>query len=319
MEPRQTESRPEPPPEPTSLEKYRLQPGLSADERNGAASRAEFVARARRAAALAERADDPAESFLSGPSEALVGELYRQSIHWLSRAQGAGGEHLSGSLFRGEDAALLERVSHDLAPRSFVDFAEPSLAARRTRARELRQIVVQLLARAHATGSEDGRGIWSRARGRWLFAALVLVLGAGALVAAVNTGETDLAAGRPWRTSSTEEDVGCRSPEQSCAESPGFFFHSTDEDKPWIQIDLGLPQRIGEVQVDNRSDCCADRAVPLLIEVGTDPRRLRQVHRRDEPFVSWRAEFTPTIARYVRVRAARRTVLHLSRIRVFSR
>jgi hypothetical protein len=89
------------------------------------------------------------------------------------------------------------------------------------------------------------------------------------------------------------------------------MFHTETENDPWIEIDLGAPKKVIRVEVINRGDCCADRAVPLVAEVSTDRMKWAQVARREEPFGTWKASFPARVARYVRLRAARHTVLHL--------
>ncbi len=126
----------------------------------------------------------------------------------------------------------------------------------------------------------------------------------------------DVAEGKPWRASSTYGNGGCRSPAQVCTESPFFFFHTLDEENPWVEIDLGKPIEISALVVENRSDCCADRAVPLLVEVATKRSRWKTVARIETAFDQWRPSFEPVDARYVRLKATRKTLLHLKRVRV---
>ena len=126
----------------------------------------------------------------------------------------------------------------------------------------------------------------------------------------------DLAAGKPWRTSSSAPGLGCTSPLQRCGENNDFFFHTAEQLDPWLEIDLGKPTRFTAVRVDNRRDCCFDRAVPLIIEVSNEQQGFREIARRSSSFSSWLATFPPTRARYVRVRVPARTVMHLAQIRV---
>ena len=302
--------------------------------------------RAQIAAELAARALDPAETSIGGKADAIACELYRQSIYWSLRSleakrSGAAASPAEGSnatlVASGElerlwallgegrpslpldDPALLERARGDFAHKTFVEFAELSPEEQTRSARELGRVADALL-RVSATTRQEIDAVWFR-RSLGIGAALFLLVAA---VVALSFGKTwredaaDLAVGRAWRTSSTYGGVGCRSPLQSCSEGAGFFFHTLEEEKPWIELDLGSPELVSAVRLDNRSDCCSERAVPLAIEVSTDQKRFSEVSRRSENFDSWRAEFEPVPARYVRVRALRRTLLHLSRIRVFS-
>ncbi|HEY0469389.1 MAG TPA: discoidin domain-containing protein [Polyangiaceae bacterium] len=129
---------------------------------------------------------------------------------------------------------------------------------------------------------------------------------------------TDLAAGRPWRASSTSGDsVGCRSPAQQCGQLLGLFFHTNEEQNPWLEIDLGQLRTISQVELTNRTDCCGDRAQPITIEVSTDHQHFLPVAGRDAEFSTWRARFPAVSARWVRARVLKQTYLHLKRVRIF--
>lgn len=95
-----------------------------------------------------------------------------------------------------------------------------------------------------------------------------------------------------------------------------FFFQTQIEGEPWIEFDLGAGRTIEMVTVQNRLDCCQDWAVPLVIEVGDEARRWREVGRRVEPFYFYTALFPSTAARYVRLRVPRMTSLHLGGVQI---
>jgi hypothetical protein len=126
----------------------------------------------------------------------------------------------------------------------------------------------------------------------------------------------NVARGKPWVASSTYP-AGCRSPQQSCMESPNFFFHTNDEANPWLEIDLGAVYNIKSVKVRNREDCCTDRTIPLLIEVSADGKQWQQVARKNEVFGEWHPEFAPTKVRWVRLRVAKKSILHLASVDVY--
>jgi hypothetical protein len=200
---------------------------------------------------------------------------------------------------------------------SFVDFFELVPEQQLRVARELRQVADALLSASRTTRDEID-SVWRR---RALTIGLVLTVIAGVaggilLLGAWQEVKGDLAAGRPWRTSSVYGSIGCKSPAQVCTEGPDYFFHTAEEERPWVEIDLGSAKSIAAVRIENRKDCCAERAVPLSVEVSTDQKQYREVLHKQDTFRSWKAEFAPVKARYVRVRAARKTLLHLSRVRV---
>ncbi len=97
----------------------------------------------------------------------------------------------------------------------------------------------------------------------------------------------------------------------------GVFFHTAQEQSPWIEVDLGEPREVREVEIDNRFDCCRERAVPLVLELAGDDRVFSEASRVAEPFerVSLRPAGSPR-ARYVRLRAEAVTMLHLAAVRV---
>jgi len=143
---------------------------------------------------------------------------------------------------------------------------------------------------------------------RWLHGAAAVVALAFAVKAI--TFERDLAKGKPYQTSSSQSNCAA---DQECAK---LMFHTNNEAEPWVVIDLGAVQRFHRIEVENRKDCCQDRAVPLVAEVSTDRKSWRQVARRDSDFSTWNAKFPRTSARYVRLRAPRTTYLHLDSVAV---
>jgi hypothetical protein len=144
---------------------------------------------------------------------------------------------------------------------------------------------------------------------RWLRIGLVafvlLSIGYGARVVALGP---NLIADKPFRTSSAYS--GC-TPIANCA---GILFHTEQENNPWIEFDLGAPRAMKRVEVTNRTDCCADRAAPMIVEISTDRTTWTEVARRDLEFFVWTASFPPTIGRYLRLRVPRPTQFHLKEV-----
>lgn len=150
--------------------------------------------------------------------------------------------------------------------------------------------------------------------GRWWWLALPALV--WSLTGWFSWRPFDLARGRPFRASSTDAWHAIGGKVRIL--SPGHQLVSTaDEDSPWLEIDLGRVRDFGTVEVRNRSDCCGDRALPLAIELRSserDPWTL--VARRDRPFLAWTAELPDSRARYVRVRALRKTSLQLEGVSI---
>lgn len=94
------------------------------------------------------------------------------------------------------------------------------------------------------------------------------------------------------------------------------FFHTKEQESPWVEIDLGGDRSISEVRVLNRFDCCTDRAVPLVVEVRSEQGSFHEVARREADFDDWRATFTEEKARYVKLTVPRKTLLHLRSVEV---
>jgi hypothetical protein len=129
----------------------------------------------------------------------------------------------------------------------------------------------------------------------------------------------DLAAGKPWRASSSAFE--CKPAQRECGGAhTAIFFHTLQQDQPWVQIDLGSPKKFSRLDVVNRDDCCADRATPLVFEISNDGQQFKEVTRTTEPFDTWDVTFHPVTARYIRLRVDRsRTYMHLVRVSVHAK
>ena len=143
---------------------------------------------------------------------------------------------------------------------------------------------------------------WSRVV---MVGAVVLALGMGARTLAMGP---NLAEGKPVRTSSSWS--GCIG-DPMCS---GILFHTNDENNPWAEIDLGAPKTIHRIEVTNRDDCCAERAIPLIAETSLDGRTWSEVGRRDKDFTTWTIKLPSKTVRYVKLRVPRQTVFHLKQI-----
>jgi hypothetical protein len=130
------------------------------------------------------------------------------------------------------------------------------------------------------------------------------------------TARHDLAAGKSWEASSA---WGVAAKKGTLTQSMAHpFFHTAEDNEPWLDIDLGTVQRISRIEVVNRADFGPERAVPLTIAVGLSKGAHREVARRDQVFSTWTATMPPkTDARWIRLRVPRRTFLHLDDVRVY--
>jgi hypothetical protein len=282
----------------------------------------EDLRRARAAAELGDRALDPVEPLQSGSSLPLSLSLYREAAYWAlaALAPDTRPRDLSSALATAPNDLLLRvagsegalgSVRRTLVEQTFVDSALSEVASLERDARTAQAFVHALLERARMPERRTQAlhlQRWSRVFG--LSAALgAIALFAGPAVDCMSRGP-DLAQGKHWRVSSKSAD--CQPELNQCAGvHTAILFHTKDQLEPWFEIDLDSPQTFSRIDVDNRKDCCMERAVPLILEVSLDRGRWQQVARRVKPFARWEARFSPVTARYVRARVAKRTMFHL--------
>ena len=276
---------------------------------------------------LADRAYDPVEPLRSGSSLGLSISLYREAVYFALLAQD---ERFTGpdlaTLFRELPQDLLEfaaggteelrAVRLALAERDFVqtaDLAQELLPGDAKVARDFAHALVRkkLLPEARVGSLLLQRG----ARSFGLTALFAVLLTVGIVSIQRLTLKPDLAEGKSWRASSAL-DV-CKPKEHYCASArTDIFFCTLEEASPWVEIDLGKRTDFSRIDVTNRSDCCGERAAPLVAEVSDDQNSWREVARRKDSFSEWSTKFAPQKARYVRLRALRRTILHLEKVAV---
>lgn len=291
---------------------------------------------------MGRTAIEPAQPREHGALDAQACDLFRQAVYWalLARRGLAALPEVEGkpenaakapefealwataepdALARAAgDAVVAEGLRRSLANQSFVDFAALPSDEQARLARSL-QIFAEALTR-NIDGAELAlEKLWIRRMFRLGLAVCVLALiGAGVAFGARRAEEArDLARGKPWVASSRFPEGGCNSPEQSCEASPFFFFCTSDDNPPWLEIDLGSVQTISGLKIDNRNDCCTERAVPLVAEVSVDRVNWREVARNTKEFRTWKADFKPAQARWFKLHIPKQAYLHLARVRVF--
>jgi F5/8 type C domain len=289
--------------------------------------RRERLRRARLAAEFAGRMIDPAEPLYDGSALPLALSLYREAAYWvlLSRRDDTELPTLH-DLLAGADAASAELSDVDLAlvkdvlgEKTFVQSADEPEDELRRQALASRTFVNGLIRGELAADRRVTRLLQQR-----VVRIGIVTLAVGAALFAVTAGlqralrGPDLAAGKAWRASSKAFD--CKPAEMNCGGArTAIFLHTREEASPWVEIDLGAPTKFSRVEVENREDCCQDRAVPLVVETRDDGTEPREVARTTEVFRDWAATFEPVTARYVRVRVDRRSYLHLVRVGVRAR
>ncbi|MBE2251846.1 MAG: discoidin domain-containing protein [Myxococcus sp.] len=206
-------------------------------------------------------------------------------------------------------AAAPGAAGDDLAPQPAAGAGDEPLEAA---VAEARRLAVEALQVGEAQPSATHRRVARLATGfAIVFAVLVFV---GPLLLSVFE-PVDLAKGKPWRASSSMFTCHPESIECGGARTT-ILFHTQEDNEPWFLIDLGAPTTFRSATVVNRRDDGRDRAVPLVLEVSDDEQTWREVSRRVEVFKVWQPRFEPVTARFVRVRVARRSYLHLEAVRV---
>jgi hypothetical protein len=150
--------------------------------------------------------------------------------------------------------------------------------------------------------------------------AVLLLLSAISHPIYVRLFQPELAVGHPWRVSATSANHPAsgilETPEARHASGARFFFHTSEMESPWIEIDLGSFERVSKVAVVNRADCCLERPLPLEVSLGLDGVHWTKVAERRGVFDAWTAEFPTQLARYVRLLTPRQTMLHFQSISV---
>jgi hypothetical protein len=325
-EPGQVGSSP-PSPRPSLLEFLLLRASIDEARRqiaNEGGSRKADLVRAEAAFTAALRLLDPADPFPSGPTPRLVLLLLREAAFWAFRSLQIPGQTLEAQLNQapGELLAFLAGGEESLSmARALLLGSGPEEALRPAAdlehdAEEAAKIVRALLEKA--TGPQrklEHLLVLRTLRLGTLVGLLGGMVGLLFWVISILTTPPDLLAGKTWRASSSYKNYN---PATRIVDgnSTELFFHTNEESSPWVEFDLGPPALIRSFTIKNRSDCCSERAVPLVVEVSQDQSHWKEVARRNEDFRQWTSKITPQNARYVRIRALRKTWLHLENVHV---
>ena len=170
--------------------------------------------------------------------------------------------------------------------------------------RDARRVVWAALSRFEAPELATQRRLIAR-RAAMLFAGvLLLVVGTSTVRAVQRHFESpSLLLGKPFRTSShISHDPG----------NAKLLFHTDKDASPWVEYDLQGPLTLREVVIFNRSDCCNEAVLPLVVEVSDDQQHWTKVAEQKATFSSpLSLPFPPVQANYLRLRVERTSYLHL--------
>lgn len=283
----------------------------------GAGGREGAVRQAKLLLEIAGRVEQPGEALPPGATAPVLLGLYRDAVYWtlVARRDDPGSAPTDlRALWEASLPPVPETwppTEGDPAPvrRILLDnYAPRSLAGRDEDVARVRAFAQDLVREADAPRRRVGRLLLQRWARIALACAVLVLLALGGL--ALRRGP-NLAKGKPFRLSSTWPGWA------DCVATNGCFdlmFDTEAQDNPWVEIDLGKPTKVRRLEVLNRGDCCAESASPLVAEVSTDRAKWAQVARIDATFDNWEANFPPHVARYVRLRVARFSSLHLRAI-----
>jgi hypothetical protein len=261
-------------------------------------------------AEVARRTTRPADVLPDGDVTAVVSTLWRKAIGYALLALCPDGAAEPAAVWQTVDTAVLTRAAGgreflsalrelvlDPAPDGGAGRPDDPVAIGR-----LEEFFERLIEAIRRPERERARRRLS-AIGR-VAIAVVSTSVAAAAVSLASRGP-DLLAGRAFKTSSS---IGSCNDPRTCGNA---FFHTQEEGSPWIEYDLGATTPLHEIEIANRTDCCSSRATPLAVELSNDEQTWSEAARREEPFSVWTASLSGRSSRYVRIRAQRRTTLHL--------
>jgi hypothetical protein len=216
-------------------------------------------------------------------------------------------------------AQLLGRTRPELEQALRSETGEAVIARARPRERgrllrELRALAAQLGEASFRSALGVERLLWLR-RFRLGALALVLLLGIGSVL---GRGPKNLALHRPVTLSDSEPHIAIDPKHLVDDDDLNLAFHTANRTNPHVTIDLGGVRSVTRVDVFNRSDCCQDRAVPLVLQLSDDGKTFTTVERRTRQFQDWRVTLPKgSRARYVRLLREGTSYFHLSEVRVF--
>ncbi len=282
-----------------------------------------YLQRAKVALEFGNVALEPNNVVASGATAPLAPSLFQQALYWslLVKDPAVAASSPAAAWASAAPSTLASLASNDAElaqigaamQATFVELEQGSPEARRATAELLRRSATRLIT---SSESVSWQLEWLKLRRLSRIAlGVALCLAPFALAFVFWPKKPDLAKGKPWHASSSLAE--CHPAKSECGGvTTDIFFHTREESNPWFEYDFYAPLGFSSLTIRNRSDYGAERAVPLVVEVSNDDRTFHEVARRNESFSTWSPSFPTQHARYLRLRTARVSLLHLEAVEV---
>jgi len=270
---------------------------------------------------VADRLATRVETPMAGPGLGAALVLYREALRVAAvahrpQAETALDAVAALSAEAGMPAGAREAATALLA-RETADVARLSEGRQTDEVRAARELLHAVLAWLDGARRERSRVLAQRFARSMLLVVVVMAVAIGSTMAYKRANAPpDLLRGKPWRASSSYPGLNIK--QRICdGLKTRIFFHTNQEPDPFVEFDLGKPQRIHRLEIINRRDCCDERAIPLVAAVSSDGKVFKEVFLQKEPFTTLEKDIPPVTARYVRLTTKAMTWLHLERVSAF--
>jgi F5/8 type C domain-containing protein len=281
------------------------------------AGKEQMLARAKLFAEVARRTESPFDALPVSDASAALIVLWQEATFWALSALGGGSSHRN--LRAAFEAAPRDVVVQAAGGKDWLPSVEQALlldardvhvdedsSGSRPETATLAKFARSLISYLETPTRELDRKRVRRSS-IWLVAVLASL---GALAGFGLSRRYNL----PNRISAAKRSTSSEySPCRAAGDCGNALFHTQEEDQPWVLYDLGTVLELHSIEVQNRTDCCYDRAVPLVVETSNDGESWIEQTRTERAFTTWSADLRVR-ARFIRLRADRRTYLHLGAV-----
>jgi len=266
----------------------------------------EQLAQARLFAEVARRVEHPIDALPRADTAAVALLLWQQAAACAVAAAEATDIPDAGRLLRAAGSAeLLEAVQAALKkPPAYMPGEQAASAAR---ARSLAVFASRLIDDLNAVERTRQQRRWERVAHYALVAILPLVALLGVMIWVIRGPNLVPTSSM---TLSSEYSPSCD--KGGCGTAT---FSTNQESSPWVKYDFGKVRKLRSIVVDNRTDCCWDRALPLIVEASSDGTKWTELVRTERPFLHFSHPLKAE-GRYVRLRVGTKSYLHLQKVTI---